>query len=179
MDYRKIIFVVAHDGYQHEEYEVPKRVLEGAGFQVITASDMTGEATAKDGSKIPVDLLVSEINVEEYVGLFFIGGPGVLECLDNEASYHLINKAYHMGKPIGAICLATRILAKAGILKDKRATGWNGDGELIALFKEQGIQFVADRVVVDTTIITANGPAAAQEFGEKIIALLQEQRGWG
>lgn len=179
MDCRKVFFVVAHDGYQHEEYEISKRVLEGAGFRVVTASNEKGEATAKDGSKTPVDLLVQDINVDDCAGIFFIGGPGTMEHLDNPESYAVITAALSSSKPLGAICIATRILAKAGALKHKRATGWNGDGELLTLFKDYGVQYVPEKVVLDGNIVTASGPSAAQEFGEKIIGLLQEQRGWG
>ena len=45
-----------------------------------------------------------------------------------------MQQAYKAGKIVGAICYSPRILAKAGILKDKKATGWNDDHELEATF---------------------------------------------
>lgn len=179
MNHKQIILVVAHEGYQHEEYGIPKKLLEDAGFFILTASDKPGTATGKDGSTTPVDLTLDAIDINNCSGLFFIGGPGAMEHLDNDLSYDLIKKSAQADKPLGAICIATRILAKAGVLTKKQATGWNGDGELGAIFKEYGVQYVDKDVVVDGTLITATGPHAAQEFGEKIISLLQDQRSWG
>jgi putative intracellular protease/amidase len=87
-----ILFVVASEGYQSVEYSVPKKLLEQAGFVVLTASDAPGTAVAKDdASTTDVNLLVSDAIIENYVGVFFIGGSGALEHLDNENSYRLIN----------------------------------------------------------------------------------------
>lgn len=169
-----VLFVIASIDYQPVEYAVPKKLLEQAGFVVTTAADQGGTATAKDGSTTPVDLLINDVDVTHYDGIFFIGGPGALDHLDNEASYKILTAAALAHKPFGAICVATRILAKAGVLKGKKATGWNGDNALNALYKEYDVQYAPNELVVDDGIITATGPQVAREFGEQIIALLQE-----
>ena len=82
--------------------------------------------------------------------------------------------------PFGAICVSTRILAKAGTLKDKRATGWDGDNELGGVYKEHGVTYVPEDVVVDGNVITATGPTVAKEFGQQVVAVLQNYKGsWG
>jgi protease I len=168
-----ILFVVSHQGYQPVEYFVPKKLLEQAGFHIVTASDQEGVATANDDSTTPVDILIQEANSNDYDGIFFIGGPGALEHLDNEHSYKLISSAVENKKIVGAICVSTRILAHAQALKNKRATGWNGDNALGGIYKEYDVQYVPKDVVVDGLIITATGPSVAREFGEQIITLLQ------
>jgi len=80
---------------------------------------------------------------------------------------------------VGAICISTRILAKAGILKGKQATGWNGDGELAHVYQEHDVRYVNQSVAVDENIITATDPDAAQEFGEQVLAVLQNKKAWG
>jgi protease I len=67
------------------------------------------------------------------------------------------------------------ILAKAGVLKDKKATVWTSslDRGPVKILKENGAEFVNEKVVRDGKIITANGPAAATEFGEKILENLK------
>jgi protease I len=169
-----VLFVIASNEYQPVEYSVPKKLLEQAGITVKTASNQLAIATANDGSTTDVDLLVADAQITDYDGIFFIGGPGSLEHLDNETSYKLITAATQARKPVGAICLATRILAHAGVLRGKRATGWNGDNALPAIYKEHDVQYAPKDVVVDEGIITATGPNAAREYGEQIIALLQE-----
>ncbi len=184
-----ILLVVAHQGYNPIEYGVPKKILEDAGYTVVTASNADGVALADDSFSmpdstsenvlsIPIDILISKVPVGNYDGIFFIGGPGALECLDNEASYALIKTAYNAKKIIGAICIATRILARADVLKGKQATGWNGDGQLAHVYQAHDVRYVNQAVAFDDTILTAADPSAAQEFGEQIVAILQNKKGW-
>jgi protease I len=168
----RALLVVANEGYQHIEYGIPKKILIDAGIDVETASDSTVPAIAKDGSTTNVDVTLDKVDPDLYDGIFFIGGPGALEHLDNEWSYRIIRHASQNGIPFGAICISTRILAKAGIMTDRKATGWNGDGELDALYKEYDVEYIKKNVVVDKNIITATNPDAAQEFGEKIVGLM-------
>lgn len=174
---KKVLFVVASKGYQSVEFAVPKNLLEQAGYSVTTASNAQGSAIAHDESTTPIDMMLDQVNLSDYDGIFFVGGPGAMENLDNEYSHSLIQQAFKERKLIGAICISTRILAHAGILKDKQATGWNGDNELGAIYQVYRVQYVPKDVVVDGNIITATGPNAAREYAELIISLLQERSG--
>ena len=178
MSTKLVLFVVAHEGYQPVEYATPKKLLEQSGYKVVTASDKPGIATATDDSKTTVDIVLSKVNMDHYDGIFFVGGSGTLQQLDNSTSYNLIKRANAVHKVIGAICIATRILAKSGVLTGKSATGWNGDNELNALYREYDVNYVHDDVVVDGTIITATGPSTAEEYGQNCLSLLQAQGSW-
>ena len=175
MAHHKVVLVVAHQGYQPLEYSIPKKTLTQAGFTVVTASNKAGTAMAKDGSTTPVDILIDNVNPALYAGIFFVGGPGAMESLDNPISYTLITQTVRLGKPLGAICVAPRILARAGVLTDKNATGWDGDNQLASIFKEYGVNYVAQPVVVDDFIITAQGPAVAQSFADASIKVLNSE----
>ena len=175
----KVLFVIAHKGYQPVEYEEPKKILEDAGFTVITASDQPGTATDKDGGTTHVDLTLPEVRVEDYDGVFFIGGPGALEYLDNPQSYKIIKETAEKHLPLGAICMSTRILAHANALTRKRATGWNGDNELEKIYEEYDVKYMPEPVVVEENIITAVGPTDAKTFGQEIVVLLHNNKGWG
>ncbi len=147
--------------------------MEQAGFEVITGSNKSGTATDKTGGTQPVDMVLTDVQINDYGGIFFIGGPGALENLDNEESYRVIKEAAGSGKPWGAICISPRILANAGVLASKHATGWNGDNELPEILFTSGAIYVREPVVVDGMLITAEGPAAAREFGRAIVSALQ------
>lgn len=175
----KILFIIASEGFQHTEYLEPKKILEGAGFNIVTASDKPGVATADDGTTVNVDLTLDEVKAGKYDGIFIMGGPGALEHLDNEKTYRIMKQANEKLYPIGAICVAPRILAKAGVITRKRATGWNGDGELPEIFKIYDVKYTPVPVVVEENVITATDPDAAKLFGQEIITLLQNNKGWG
>lgn len=176
---KKVAFVVAYEGFQQVEFNEPKQILEKAHVTVITVSTKPGAAIAKDGSTIPVELILESVNMDHFDGIFFIGGPGALEDLDNETSYRIIQDAVKKGKIVGAICISPRILANAGVLKGKQATGWNGDNELPELYRKYDITFINEPVVIDELVVTASGPSASQQFGEAIISMLISQNGWG
>lgn len=178
MNSGSILLVVASKGYQHSECSIPKKILENAGFSVVIASDKMPQAVADNGSVIQVNIELSLVNVKNYAGIFFIGGSGALEHLDNKTSYEIVQKAASHAIPIGAICIATRILAKAGVLTGHQATGWNGDGLLGNVYQTHNVHYMNQDVVVDDNIITATGPDAAHEFGEQIILLLQGSKSW-
>lgn len=171
---KKVVFVVANEGYQPIEYSVPKKLLEEAGITVLTASDKLAPAIAKDGSTTTVNYLIKNIPLDTIEGIFIVGGPGAMEHLNKPELHQLLKEAVTKGKKIGAICISSRILAEAGILDNRQATGWNEDNELPAIFKKYNVHYKAQDVVRDDYIITATGPDASREYGEHIISAIEE-----
>lgn len=165
---KKILLVIASQDFQPVEYGDTKTVLVQAGFEVLTASDKPGKASAGDGSKAQVDVVLEKVDPKNYDGIFFIGGAGALKHLDNQESNRILNEAMILQKPYGAICIAPRILAKAHVLVGKKATGWDGDNELSHIFAQNNVEYVREAVVTDGNIVTASGPAAAKDFGQAI-----------
>lgn len=160
---KKIVLVIASNCYQPIEYGVPKEILRKEGAIIITASDKPSGALASDNSTTPVDITLDALVPEKYDGIFFVGGPGALECLDNSISYHIISQAKKHNIPYGAICISTRILAKGYGLQNKRATGWNEDLALKVLYPSFGVTLVERHpVVIDELVVTAVGPSAAK-----------------
>jgi len=169
-----VLLIVASQGYQPIEYTTPKNILEKEGIKVVTASNKPGTATASNGWTTTVDITTDKIHMKDYAGIFIVGGPGALEHLDNETTYKLIKQAAELKKPFGAICISTRILAKAGVLENKKVTGWNGDNELDDVLKKHKAIYVKEKCVVDGNIVTATDPNAAQLFGQNIISVLKK-----
>lgn len=171
---KKILLFIASEGYQPLEYSESKRILEDAGHEVITVSDKLGVAQAAyDGSSTKVDLNLNDVSIESGDALFLVGGPGALDYLDNEKTYKLLQAWQKTGKLYGAICISPRILAHAGVLKNKKATGWDGDGELASIFEKALVEYVREGVIVDGNVVTGNGPEVAEEFGEAIVEALK------
>jgi protease I len=167
-----VVVIIASNGYQPIEYMTTKKILEQAGFMVTVASNAAGTAVASDTTTTHVDVALDNIAIEQYAAIILIGGPGAMEHLDNKEVYTLLKNAYHLKKIIAAICIAPRILANAGLLKGKRMTGWDGDGELANIARTSGAIYDPRYVVIDGSIITASGPQAAYEFGIKIVERL-------
>lgn len=166
---KKVLLLVAQKGFQSKEYFDTKYELEKSGIEVMTVASLREVAVSHMGDEVTPDLALSEVKLSDYNGVFAIGGPGALEYLDNEETVRIYKEAQMMGDyPYGAICISPRILAKAGVLTGKRATGWDGDGKLQDIFDSYGIIRVKESVVADGVIVTAAGPAAAHDFGKEI-----------
>lgn len=171
---KKVVLVVASNGYQQEEYNETCKALIKAGVNVTTASDKSGMAMAHDGSTVKVDLSLDALTVAAFDGIFLIGGRGAMKgkCLDTPLVHRLLNEAYALGKAYGAICVSPRILAEAQVLRGKRATAWDGDSLTQGVFNAGSVTFVHEPVVVDGNVVTANGPQAASAFGQAILTVL-------
>lgn len=74
--------------------------------------------------------------------------------------------------PLGAICIAPTILAKAHVLEGRRATVWNVDEKQSQLLEKYGAEYTGEAVTIDGNIVTGNGPKAAVEFGKALAALV-------
>lgn len=193
MSVTTVLLIVASQGYQPIEYGHTRRVLEQAGYKVVVGSDKKGTAHANPNhtqkctdehcskattennlyESVAVDIALSAVNAENYDGIFIIGGPGAMQFLDNATTYKIMQKAAELKKAIGAICISPRILAKAGLLINKRATGWDGDHQVAQMLKQNGAHYTKNHVVTDGLIITADGPAAAADFGKAIVNMLK------
>lgn len=171
----KVALIIASKNFRDEEYFIPKQILENAGIVVSAISGISETAIGSEGGEVIVDILIEDLNVEEFDAVVFIGGSGALAHLDNEKSYEIAKAAVDRGKILGAICISPTILAKAGVLQEKRATVWSSPlyKSAIKVLENNGAIYKNEKVVIDNKIITANGPGAAREFGEKIVDLLK------
>jgi protease I len=166
---KKVVLIIAEKNFRDEEYQQPKTIMENAGIKVFTASTTTHEVVGKLGLKVKPDILISEIIINQFDGIFFIGGGGAEQYFNDLVAHNLLLSAKNENKIYGAICIAPVILANAGLLKNKKATVFESEIEYI---KDKGAIYNSSPVVTDGNLITANGPMAAKKFGEEIITLI-------
>ncbi len=171
---KKIVMVIAFRDFSDEEYFIPKEILEKAGFEITTASNFSGIATGAYGGEIKVDILLDDLRVDDFEAIVFVGGTGAAKYVEDERIHSIIREFAEKNKVLAAICLAPAILARAGVLKNKKATAWLGplDKTFIRVLEQEGAEYVAKSVVIDGKVITANGPTAAREFAQAIVRVL-------
>ncbi len=173
---KKVVFIVPYKDFRDEEYFVTKQILDYNEINSKVASNELGVAQGIDGGEIKINLKITDIEINKFDALIFIGGPGCLQHLDNDICYQLINNFIY--KIIAAICISPVILAKAGVLQNKKATVWssNMDKQAVNILQENKAIFIDKQVVIDNNIITANGPQAAHNFGLAIINKINENK---
>ena len=171
LENKKIAMIIAFQDFQDEEYFIPKKIFEAAGFEVKTISNKKGVAIGSKGGEVNVDFLAEDIDLANFRAVVFIGGLGCLKSLDNEIFYNLARETVSKNKILGSICISPIILAKSGVLQGKKATVWSSalDKFAVKILKNSGADYQSASVTVDGKIITASGPSAAKEFAEEII----------
>ncbi len=167
---KKVLMVIAPKDFRDAEYNEPRKIFDQSGLEVKVASIQGGTSVGAEGTIVKIDLTVSEVKVDEFDAVAFIGGPGMAQIINDESLQMLASKFYQAGKLTTAICVAPAILAKAGILADKQATAWSGARDDLEAGRAN---FTGQAVTIDSKIITADGPGSAQEFGEKIVQALE------
>jgi protease I len=164
---KKVLVVIAQEGYQDVELEGTRKALEAAGYTAVLCSKEAGTCTGKFGGSEHALLAMKDVDVGDYNRVVFIGGPGAAELASDGYALNIAYKTVEMGLPLGAICVAPLILAKAKVLDGRKATVWHSD-ENVEVLHRSGAMYTGEDVTVDGKIVTANGPDAAEEFGRTI-----------
>lgn len=168
----KALVIIAAQGFQDKEFEGTRNGLIDGNFDIVLGSTDRGPCTGKFGSKLEATVALRDCSIADYDRVAFIGGPGAHKLADDTDAQNIARATVAANKPLGAICVAPTILAKAGVLKGKNATVWDdGEGTQINLLKFHGAVYTDKSVVTDGIIVTGNGPEAAEEFGKVFASL--------
>lgn len=166
---KNILMIIAPKDFRDEEYFVPKEKFKKAGFNIVTASINKGVCNGKLGATAQADIALDEVTVNNYDAVVFVGGGGSIVYFDDKCAHDIAKSFYNSGKVTSAICIAPMILVNSGILTSKKATVYPSE---IENMKNSGVIYTGKDVEADGTIVTANGPAAAEKFADEIIKLL-------
>lgn len=178
LDDVSIVMVIAQQDFKDDEYAIPRQLFESLGATIKVAAKTKGTCAGLDGLEVEADLALSEVNMDEFDGAIFIGGPGV-ESLYNDGDAHAVaQKTAEQGKVLGAICLAPVVLANAGVLDGVEATVFETAKyhEAVEMIEKMGAIYTAKMVDISGNIITANGPPAAQDFAQRVAGMLKNQK---
>lgn len=168
----KILIVIAPEKFRDEEFAVPAAALQKAGIGYDVASKRRGSCTGMLGMKVNATLSFEEVDPKAYDGILIVGGGGSQAYLwDDDLLLEMVKYFHTTARVVAAVCLAPVVLARAGILKGKKATFFNSPASFREM-KAGGAVLVDKPVVADSRIITANGPAAAEEFAAMFIKAL-------
>lgn len=169
---RRVLIVIAPERFRDEELAEPERALEHAGHLVTVTSTRPGIARGMFGARVAIKTSVALFDAADVDALLVVGGAGAPDHLwDHQPLRALVRARHAAGKPIGAICLAPPVLARAGVLTGKRATTFPEPRALLEL-KRGGAIIVEEPVVPDGTIVTGIGPEAVAAFAAAFVHLV-------
>jgi len=165
----KTALVVLADGFETLEALTPVDVLRRAGVQVTTAGLKAREVVSAQKVPVQADTVLAE-NLPAADVIILPGGlPGSTNLGASAMLEKMVKAQLQRGGMVAAICAApAKTLAKWGILSGRRATCYPGcECEFPA-----DAHYCTEKVVVDGTIITSQGPATAFPFAYKLVELL-------
>ena len=166
---KKILMIIASNGFRDEELQVPKGIFEREGAKVTLACSSLKQSKGMLGATAKPDVLIGDVKVEDYDAVIFVGGSGASEYWNDKKAHEIARATLEKGKLLGAICIAPVTLANAGVLQGKKATVYSSEAGKLG---QKGAIYTGTGVEIDGSIITADGPQSAKEFGEAFVNAL-------
>ncbi len=167
-----MIYMFLADGFEETEAIATADVLLRAGLELKTIGIGSTQVVGSHGIKIECDLCENRISTDDDISAIILPGgmPGTNNLESSKSVVSFIDFAANNNILICAICAAPKILGVKGLLKGKKATCYPGFESYLLGAEVQNVP-----VCKDENIITANGPAAAIDFGLKIVEALTDK----
>lgn len=157
---KPILFIVA-PGFEEIELAAPVDILRRLEIPVVTAGLQGRAAEGAHGVPVTADMLMVDVDPEQYDGIVLPGGPASWTLRDTPGVLALVRAFHAAGKLVGAICAAPIALEAAGVLEGRRATCYPAvKGDL-----KSAAEVLDTPAATDGNIVTGRGPGAALEFG--------------
>jgi protease I len=166
---KKVAFLTENN-YEDLELWVPYYRLKEEGAEVtIVGTGSSQTYTSKHGYPVQVHKEAKEIDPSKYDGVVIPGGYAPDLMRRYPEMVRIVREANQKGKMIAAICHAGWMLASAGILKGKKATGFFAIKDDLV---NAGATYVDQEVVRDGNLITSRKPDDLPAFCREIIEAL-------
>ena len=174
----KKIAILATNGFEQSELEVPRDALKAAGATVEIISLQPGEIKGWDkkdwGGPVKVDKTLDQASADDYDALVLPGGQINPDLLRVEPkALQFIKSVFDAKKVVAAVCHAPWLLVETGIAKGRRMTSYKSIKTDVA---NAGAKWEDSEVVVDQGVITSRNPGDLKAFSAKIIEEVKEGR---
>ena len=170
------ILIIATNGFEQSELEVPRDKLSEAGARVIIASldgrQIMGWNHDNWGRPADVNIAIRDAKPNDYTALVIPGGvinPDKLRI--DEDAMTLVKAFLDSGKVVAAVCHGPWLLVQADALKGRQATSYKSIRRDV---ENAGAKWIDQEVVADNGIITSRNPDDLPAFVSKIIEEIEE-----
>lgn len=174
----KAIAILATNGFEQSELEVPLSKLRDAGASVHVVSLEAGEIKGWDekdwGNPVKVDKTLDEARADAYDALVLPGGqinPDLLRVEPKAIDF--IKSFWQQKKVVAAICHAPWLLIEAGLANGRKVTSFKSIKTDVI---NAGGLWEDSSVVTDEGLITSRNPDDLDAFCTKIAEEINEGR---
>ena len=166
------IAMLLYPGFYAADLVNPQFIFSSMMGATIYLVSPTEDLTPIEANGISIVPTHKQSECPDDLDILFIpgGAAGTLKAMQNESFINFIKTKAAKAKYITSVCTGSLLLAKAGLLKGKRATSHWSTLDILAKF---GTKSVNKRVVWDGNIVTGGGVTAGIDFGLEILAALR------
>lgn len=164
------ILAIALDGFEETELITPIDILRRGGVTVDFATVGKTILTSSHGFKFYDLLLLENLNLDGYNGVFLPGGGHYEACLKNNEIINTLKYFHDKDKFLLSICAGPTILGSLGYLKDKNYTCFP------KMNKDFGGYYHYQYAVRDGKLITGQACASSVDFGLLILQSLTNEK---
>lgn len=161
--------------FNEQEFEPALRRLSLAGVETRLAAADSGVAVSMSQLVVRIDMALRDVNVADYAGIVLIGGSGAAIFWDDSLLQNKCREFANSEKVVAAIGIAPVTLARAGVLKGRKATVFR-DRTTVDWLRQAGAKHSFSVVVADRNVITAVSSDQARDFGQAIADAVLETR---
>ncbi|HEX4506707.1 MAG TPA: type 1 glutamine amidotransferase domain-containing protein [Alphaproteobacteria bacterium] len=172
------ILIIATNGFEQSELEVPRDSLRKAGARIDVATpdgkSIKGWQKGDWGRTADADLKIADAKMDDYTALVIPGGVMNPDKLRVDADAMALVKSFlDSGKVVAAVCHGPWLLVQADALRGRQATSYKSIRKDV---ENAGASWIDETVVVDNGIITSRNPDDLPAFVQKIIEEVEEGR---
>jgi protein deglycase len=178
---KKVLLLLA-DGFEIYEASafidvIGWNLAEGDGTTQLFSCGLRKEIKSSFNQRFIVDILIDEIDIDDYEALVIPGGFEVYGYYKDaycERFLNLIRGFYEKNKLIASICVWALPLGKSGILNGKKATTYQSKVWQDEL-KGFGVEVLKQPIVVDGKIISSQNPSTAIPVALLLLEMLSSK----
>jgi protease I len=169
---KPVLVLVAARDFSFEEFQPVVTGLRNTGLKIAVAASDSLRAQATDDSVVIPDLALRDVDPAAYSGLVVVGGIGSVLYWNDSLVLGLVRSfAEGNRRVLAGIGVGPVLLAKAGVLRGRRATAY-ADLRAVRFLAEGGAEYVNREIVSDGLIVTASGAAAAGKLVQAVARAL-------
>lgn len=170
------ILIMATDRFEESELFGPRERLLEMGAKVTLASidkkEILGTVHDEPGKTIMPDLVLEEVNADDYDALLLPGGVGNPDRLRMEEQAVAIIRAFDEAeKPVAAICHGPWLLVEADVVRERTVTSWPS---IRTDLENAGATWVDEEAAVDGHLVTSRNPDDVPAFTEALARMLEK-----
>lgn len=168
------VALLIEDDYQEMEawYPYYRLTEEGADVTVV-GTGAKSEYKSKLGYPMEADRAAQDVSADDFDAVVVPGGFAPDHMRLCKPMIDLVRNAHEDGKLVASICHGGWMLASAGALRGRRATGYEPIRDDV---ENAGGTWVDAAVVVDGNVITSRTPPDLPHFARAIVGYLSGDR---